>query len=162
MYIYSNQYFRTDQVCFKHFLDLHRISLQGGFGAYMKFEKYFCHSTTPQFIHLNERISLLYILAQSYLSSELLFLPKLPLDVLRVLQGLVEMPLPPCPLCTSRVLCLRCSCRDCHFKPAVWLLGSISSCLSHLILMLYPKGGRLRPCSYLHYMCATPTSIIMF
>lgn len=35
------------------------------------------------------------MLSQSYLSSELLFLPKLPLDVLRVLQGLVEMPLPP-------------------------------------------------------------------
>lgn len=59
MYFYNDQYFRIDEVCFKHFLGLHRISLQEGFCAYMKFEKYFFHPTTPQFIHLNEGISLL-------------------------------------------------------------------------------------------------------
>lgn len=106
MYFYNDQYFRLDEVSFKHFLGLHRISLQEGFCAYMKFEKYFFHPTPPQFIHLNEGISLLYILGQAYLSSKLFFLPTLPLVIMQVLQGLVEMPLPPCLLYTSIALCL--------------------------------------------------------
>ena len=98
-------------------MGLHRVSFQERFRSFTKFEKYFSNPTTPQIIHLDEWISVLYIPAQAHPSLEPLSLPTLLFNILQVLQGLVGVSLSPCPWCRSIAPWLHCSCGTCRIKP---------------------------------------------
>ena len=116
--IYNNWDFKPDHVCFKYFL---------GLRLYEVWKVLLSFNYTP--VHSPEWMNL----PTPHLSSSSSFswtaLPaNTAFDISWVLQGLVEMSLPPCPLCISKALHSQCSCRTHHTKPCgvvIW---------AHLIL----------------------------